>query len=74
MNLSCQRLLHKPIQHGLQIAGGMGFQLRAEGFGRRPEAAQNHLGNGELALCVQSLKRQIGGDGVVGQRVDVGGP
>ena len=36
----------------------MGFQLRAEGFGGRPEAAQNHLGNGELALCVQSLKRQ----------------
>ena len=51
----------------------MGFQLRAEGFGGRPEAAQNHLGNGELALCVQSLKRQIGGDGVVSQRIDIGG-
>ena len=59
MNLSCQRLLHELIQHGLQIAGGMGFQLRAEGFGGRPEAAQNHLGNGELALCVQSLKRGL---------------
>lgn len=73
MNLSCQRLLHELIQHGLQIAGGMGFQLRAEGFGGRPEAAQNHLGNGELALCVQSLKRQIGGDGIVSQRIDIGG-
>ena len=73
MNLSCQRLLHELIQHGLQIAGGMGFQLRAEGFGGRPEAAQNHLGNGERTLCVQSLKRQIGGDGIVSQRIDIGG-
>ena len=73
MYLFCSGLLDQLIQHLLEITLGVGFQLRAEGLGRRPILAQDMLADGELALLGKSGQGRVSRDSRGSGGVDVGG-
>ncbi len=70
----CGRLLHQLIEQHLQIGGGMRLELGAERLRRDPEAAEDELRHGVVALLGKSAQREVDATASLASAATLDGP